>query len=125
MLQLPLARLTCQRIYPTNLLPAGVIITSNNNHRRLLPTDSFGSPQTEAYGCEWSLRPYRGAPSVSLYFHGNCRSDISHRSHVNKFQNFQPGPPAKPLVVVTTNPNVTVTKPAQQNPNVTIKPSNP
>src|SRR5580704_1831376 len=59
MLQLPLARLTCQRIYPTNLLPAGVIITSNNNHRRLLPTDSFGSPQTEAYGCEWSLRPYR------------------------------------------------------------------
>jgi len=30
----------------------------------------------------------------------------------------------KPLVVVTTNPNVTVSKPAQQNPNVIIKPLN-
>ncbi|HET7108345.1 MAG TPA: RHS repeat-associated core domain-containing protein [Candidatus Acidoferrum sp.] len=28
----------------------------------------------------------------------------------------------KPLVVVTTNPNVKVSKPAQQNPNLTIKP---
>jgi hypothetical protein len=31
----------------------------------------------------------------------------------------------KPLVVVTTNPNVTVSKPAQQNPNLTIKPLKP
>src|SRR6266404_5653860 len=44
MLQLPLARLSRRRVQPTNLLPTGVIITSNNHHRRLLPTDSFGPP---------------------------------------------------------------------------------
>src|SRR5207248_10269612 len=47
-----------RRLQPTNLLPTRVIIASYNQHRRLLPTDSFGPP-TEAYRLrERSLRSY-------------------------------------------------------------------
>src|SRR6266436_7082419 len=44
MLQLLFSGLSSGCVYPTNLLPTGVVITSNNHHRRLLPTDSFGPP---------------------------------------------------------------------------------
>src|SRR5260370_14947649 len=44
MLQLLFSGLSSGCVYPTNLLPTGVVITSNNHHRRLLPTNSFGPP---------------------------------------------------------------------------------
>ena len=44
MLQLLFSRLSRACLQPTNLLPAGMIIASYNQHRRLLPTDSFGPP---------------------------------------------------------------------------------
>src|SRR5208283_552130 len=57
MLQLPFSRLSCCCVQPTNLLPTGVKITSNEDHRRLLPTDSFGSPNRSILG-------YRTEPSL-------------------------------------------------------------
>src|ERR1700731_5029231 len=38
--------------------PTRVKITSNKHHRRLLPTDSFGSPNRSILGHERSLRSY-------------------------------------------------------------------
>src|SRR5690349_13485328 len=58
MLQLSLTRLSCLLLQPTNLLPTGVIITSYNQHRRLLPTDSFGPPNRSIPARERSLRSY-------------------------------------------------------------------
>src|SRR5258708_7288279 len=56
--QLLVVRLSTGHVQPTNLLPTGAKITSNKNHRRLLPTDSFGSPNRSILGSEWSLRSY-------------------------------------------------------------------
>src|SRR2546428_4803767 len=56
MLQLFFSRLARGRVQPTNLLPTGVVITSNKHHRRLLPTESFGPPTR-------SLLGYRTEPS--------------------------------------------------------------
>src|SRR6266446_7641791 len=39
MLQLLFSRLSSDRVQPTNLLPTGVVITSNKHHRRLLSTE--------------------------------------------------------------------------------------
>src|SRR3989442_7732819 len=59
MLQLFLLRLPGNRVQPTNLLPTGVVITSNNHHRRLLPTEFASVLQPEAYSAtERSLRSY-------------------------------------------------------------------
>src|ERR1700682_6474983 len=58
MLQFSLFRLPSRRVQPTNLLPTRVVITSNNPHRRLLLTDSFGSPNRSLLGYERSLRSY-------------------------------------------------------------------
>src|SRR5207248_8904062 len=44
MLKFLFSRLPRRRLQPTNLLPTRVIIASYNQHRRLLPTDSFGPP---------------------------------------------------------------------------------
>src|SRR5580704_11766610 len=64
MLQLPFSRLSSDRVYPTNLLPTGVIITSYNHHRRLLPTECFGPPNRSILGYDRSLRSYPINPSV-------------------------------------------------------------
>src|SRR5258708_35408057 len=56
-LQLLLVRLPGLRVHPTNLLPTGVVINSNNIHRRLLPTDRFGPPTRSILG-------YRTEPSL-------------------------------------------------------------
>jgi hypothetical protein len=45
-------------VQPTNLLPTRVVITSNNHHRRLLPTERFGPPTRSILGYERSLRSY-------------------------------------------------------------------
>src|SRR2546426_11480539 len=50
MLQLLFPGLPSDRVQPTNLLPTGVIITSNNHHRRLLPTECFGPPTKSILG---------------------------------------------------------------------------
>src|SRR6185437_1114530 len=50
MLQLFLYALPSQRVQKTNLLPTGVVIASNNNHRRLLPTEGFGPPTQSILG---------------------------------------------------------------------------
>src|SRR3984885_16216885 len=57
MLQLLLALLSRHRVQPTNLLPTGMVIASYNHHRRLLPTESFGSPNRSILG-------YRTEPSL-------------------------------------------------------------
>jgi hypothetical protein len=64
MIQLLLLGFSRNCVYPTNLLPTGVKITSNNYHRRLLPTDSFGSPNRSLRGYERSLRSYPINPCV-------------------------------------------------------------
>src|SRR6185437_14039973 len=56
MLQLLLYALPSQRVQKTNLLPTGMVIASNNNHRRLLPTECFGPPTQSILG-------YRTEPS--------------------------------------------------------------
>src|ERR1700674_1081292 len=43
MLQLLFSRLSSDRVQPTNLLPTGVVITSNKDHRRLLSTELLRS----------------------------------------------------------------------------------
>src|SRR6266849_3986517 len=48
--QLFLLRFPCGCFHPTNLLPTGVIITSNKHHRRLLPTECFGPPTKSILG---------------------------------------------------------------------------
>src|SRR5713101_1803078 len=48
--QLFLLRLPRGCLHPTNLLPTGVVITSNNHHRRLLPTECFGPPTKSILG---------------------------------------------------------------------------
>src|ERR1700691_4144009 len=48
MFQFLFGGLPSRRVQPTNLLPTGVVITSNNHHRRLLPAQCFGPP-TQAY----------------------------------------------------------------------------
>src|SRR5258708_11061488 len=58
MLQLFFSRLARGRVQPTNLLPTGVVITSNKHHRRLLPTESFGPPTRSLLRYERSLRSY-------------------------------------------------------------------
>src|SRR5580704_9031542 len=57
-LQLLFSRLSRDRVHPTNLLPTGMVITSNNHHRRLLPTVCFGPPNRSIPGYERSLRSY-------------------------------------------------------------------
>jgi hypothetical protein len=52
-------------------LPTGVKITSNKDHRRLLPTDSFGSPNRSILGSERSLRSYAINPSRLLRWVGS------------------------------------------------------
>src|SRR4029077_12679167 len=61
-LQLPFLGLPSDRVYPTNLLPTGVVITSNDHHRRLLPADRFGPPTRSILGYERSLRSYPISP---------------------------------------------------------------
>src|SRR5216684_2989213 len=63
--QLFLLRFPCGCFHPTNLLPTGVIITSNKHHRRLLPTEFASVLQPEAYSAtERSLRSYPINPAV-------------------------------------------------------------
>src|SRR5882672_2946477 len=57
MLQLLFLRLPSDCVHPRNLLPTGVVITSNKHHRRLLPAESFGPPTR-------SLLGYRTEPSL-------------------------------------------------------------
>src|SRR5712692_2790538 len=66
MLQFLFSGLSSRRVQPTNLLPTGVVITSNKHHRRLLPTEFASVLQPEAYSAtERSLRSY---PINSLGF---------------------------------------------------------
>src|SRR5713226_9179642 len=59
MLQFLFSGLSSRRVQPTNLLPTGVVITSNKHHRRLLPTEFASVLQPEAYSAtERSLRSY-------------------------------------------------------------------
>src|SRR5216684_3490679 len=65
MLQFLFSGLSSRRVQPTNLLPTGVVITSNKHHRRLLPTEFASVLQPEAYSAtERSLRSYPINPSV-------------------------------------------------------------
>src|SRR6266581_3582121 len=75
MLQLFLLGLPGNRVQPTNLLPTGVVITSNNHHRRLLPTESASVLQPEAYSAtERSLRSYPINPFCSFCRKGGTAS---------------------------------------------------
>src|SRR5258708_3124584 len=47
---LPVFRLSCGLIHPRNLLPTGVKITSNKNHRRLLPLRELRSSTKSLLG---------------------------------------------------------------------------
>src|SRR5260370_34828261 len=59
MFQFLFSGLSSRRVQPTNLLPTGVVITSNKHHRRLLPTEFASVLQPEAYSAtERSLRSY-------------------------------------------------------------------
>src|SRR6266436_5735506 len=59
MFQFLFSGLSSRRVQPTNLLPTGVVITSNKHHRRLLPTEFTSVLQPEAYSAtERSLRSY-------------------------------------------------------------------
>src|SRR6266446_9286028 len=65
MLQFLFSGLSSRRVQPTNLLPTGVVITSNKHHRRLLPTEFASVLQPEAYSAtERSLRSYPIIPTV-------------------------------------------------------------
>jgi hypothetical protein len=56
--QLLLLRFPRNRVHPTNVLPTRMKITSNNQHRRLLPSQILGPPTKEYRVRERSLRSY-------------------------------------------------------------------
>src|SRR5260370_1554416 len=77
MFQFLFSGLSSRRVQPTNLLPTGVVITSNKHHRRLLPTEFASVLQPEAYSAtERSLRSYPINPLV-LRFSKGAEFDFS------------------------------------------------
>src|SRR5258708_11107559 len=70
MFQCLFSGLVSRRVQATNLLPNGVVITSNKHHRRLLPTEFASVLQPEAYSAtERSLRSYPINPATRLLLH--------------------------------------------------------